>query len=70
LTINDLNLTKQVSESLASRLKKKNLLALTKVWVICNSKTRADRKKQEAFSATADKNYSETANKSEATDTV
>jgi hypothetical protein len=52
-------------------LKEKNLLALTKVWVICNSKTRADnRKKLEAFSATADKNYSETAKKSEATDTV
>jgi hypothetical protein len=42
-------------------LKEKNLLALTKVWVICNSKTRADRKKLDAFSATADKNYSETA---------
>jgi hypothetical protein len=49
-------------------LKEKNLLALTKVWVICNSKTRADRKKLEAFSATADKNYS--AKKSEATDSV
>jgi hypothetical protein len=49
-------------------LKKKNLLALTKVWVICNSKTRADRKKLEAFAATADKNYSETAKQSEVTD--
>jgi hypothetical protein len=51
-------------------LKEKNLLALTKVWVMCNSKTRAGRKKLEAFSPTADKNYSETAKKSEATNTV
>jgi hypothetical protein len=43
--------------------KEKNVLALTKVWVMCNSKTRAGRKKLEAFSATADKNYSETAKK-------
>jgi hypothetical protein len=51
-------------------LKEKNLLALSNVWVICNSKTGADRKKLEAFSATADKNFSDTAKKSEVTDTV
>jgi hypothetical protein len=51
-------------------LKEKNLLALTNVWVICNSKTGADKKKLKAFSATAHKNYLETAKKSEATDTV